>query len=85
MNNKKITTILSDGTKKEFDVIFTFKNESTEKDYIVYTDNSIDQNNKLRIYAAIYNPISLEFLGEPATKEEWNEIYRLLDKIILNK
>ena len=47
MNNKKITTTLSDGTKKEFDVIFTFKNENTEKDYIVYTDNSIDQNNKL--------------------------------------
>ena len=85
MNNIKITTTLSDGTKKEFDVIFTFKNENTEKDYIVYTDNSIDQNNKLRIYASIYNPISLEFLGEPETKEEWNEIYRLLDKIILNK
>ena len=27
--NKKITTTLSDGTKKEFDVIFTFKNENT--------------------------------------------------------
>ena len=25
MNNKKITTTLYDGTKKEFDVIFTFK------------------------------------------------------------
>ena len=31
MNNKKITTTLYDGTKKEFDVIFTFKNENTEK------------------------------------------------------
>lgn len=85
MNNKKITTTLSNGIKKEFDVIFTFKNENTEKDYIVYTDNSIDQNNKLRIYASIYNPTTLEFLGEPESKEEWDEIYRLLDNILLNK
>lgn len=85
MNNKKIITTLSDGSKKEFDIIFTFKNENTEKDYIVYTDNSIDQNNKLRIYASIYNPTSLEFIGEPKTKEEWAEIYRLLDNILLNK
>ena len=85
MNNKKITTTLPDGTKKEFDVIFTFKNENNDKDYIVYIDNSIDQNNKLRIYAAIYNPISLDFIGEPQTKEEWDEIYRLLDKILLDK
>lgn len=81
----KITTTLSDGTVKEFDVIFTFKNENTEKDYIVYTDNSIDQNNKLRIYASIYNPTTLEHLGEPESKEEWDEIYRLLDKILLNR
>lgn len=85
MNNKKITTTLSNGTKKEFDVIFTFKNENTDKDYIVYTDNSIDENNKLRIFASIYNPISLDFIGEPQTKEEWDEIYRLLDKILLDK
>lgn len=85
MNNKKIITTLSDGSKKEFDIIFTFKNENTEKDYIVYTDNSIDKNNKLRIYASIYNPTSLEFIGEPKTKEEWAEIYRLLDNILLNK
>ena len=37
------------------------------------------------IYASIYNPLTLEFLGDPKTKEEWDEIYRLLDKVILNK
>ena len=83
MNKKKISTILPNGKKQEFDVIFTFKNENTEKDYIVYTDNSIDQENKLRIYASIYDPLTLEFLGNPETSEEWNEIYRLLDKILL--
>lgn len=83
MNNKKISTTLPNGTKQEFDVIFTFKNENTGKDYIVYTDNSIDEYNKLRIYASIYNPLTLKFLGNPETQEEWDEIYRLLDKILL--
>jgi len=85
MNNKKITTTLPDGTKKEFDVIFTFKNNMNQKDYIVYTDNTYDEYNKLKIFSAIYNPDTLEFLGEPETKEEWNEIQRLLGEILLNK
>ena len=85
MNNKKIFTTLSNGMKQEFNVIFTFKNELTQKDYIVYTDNSTDEYNKLRIYASIYDPVTLKFLGNPETKNEWDEIYRLLDKILLEK
>ena len=81
----KITTTLPNGEKKEYDVIFTFKNENTKKDYIVYTDNKLDNNNKLMIYSAIYDPNTMNFLGEPKTKEEWDEIYRLLDKILLDK
>ena len=85
MNKKKITTTLPNGIKKEYDVLFTFKNEKTEKDYIVYTDNSVDSENKLRIFASIYNPETLELIGAVETKEEWDEIYRLLDKILLNE
>ena len=81
----KIYTTLKNGKIKDYDVIATFKNEENKKDYVVYTDNTMDKNNKLRIYASIYNPLTLEFLGDPKTKEEWDEIYRLLDKVILNK
>lgn len=81
----KISTVLPDGTKKEYDVILTFKNDNNGKDYVAYTDNTYDNDNKLRIYAAIYNPDTLEFLGEPETTEEWNEIYKLLDKVLLDK
>lgn len=84
MNNRKISTITKDGKKVEFDVILTFKNEDNEKDYIVYTDNSKDNENKLRIYSSIYNPDTLEFLGTPETKEEWNLIYKLLDNVLIN-
>ena len=83
--NKKIYTTTKDGRKIEYDVILTFKNEITNKDYIVYTDNQIDNQNKLRIFAAIYNPLTNQFLEVPESKEEWNEIYRLLDKVLLER
>ena len=83
MNRRKISTVI-DGKKVYFDVILTFQNNMNNKNYVVYTDNSIDELNKLRIFASIYNPDTLEFLGTPETQEEWNEIYKLLDKVLLN-
>ena len=76
--------VVENGKKIEFDVILTFKNENNEKNYVVYTDNSYDNNNKLTIYASIYNPDNLQFIGNPDTKEEWDIIYNLLDKTLLN-
>lgn len=81
---KKITTTLKDGSTLEYDVILTFKNDKNDKDYVVYTDNKIDNNNKLKIYAAIYNPLTNEFISVPESKEEWYDIYRLLDKVMMN-
>ena len=82
--NKKISAILKNGEKKEYGVILTFKNDKNNKNYIVYTDNKIDNENKLKIYASIYNPLTNEFVGIVESKEEWYDIYRLLDKVMLN-
>ena len=80
--NKKISAILKNGEKKEYDVILTFKNDKNNKNYIVYTDNKIDNENKLKIYASIYNPLTNEFVGIVESKEEWYDIYKLLDEVI---
>ena len=77
----RIFTINKNGKKINYDVILTFKSEITKKDYVVYTDNSYDEENKLKIYAAIYNPLSNEFIKEVEEQEEWNEIAKLLDKV----
>ena len=84
MNNlKKISTILSNGTKVEYNVILTFKSNQNNKNYVVYTDDTYDQNKKLRFYAAAYDPSqSTPYLGEPTTKEEWSEITSIIDKVI---
>ena len=84
MDRKTIKTRFADGTTQEYDVILTFKNDYNNKDYVVYTDNKYDDNNKLRIFAAVYNPDTLEFIESPKTKEEWDEINRLLEKILID-
>ena len=83
---KRISTILANGTKVDYNVILTFKSVISGKNYVVYTDNTYDQNKKIRFYAAIYNPeLPTPFIGEPATKEEWNEIVSAIDNVILPK
>ena len=83
MNKKKILKKLKNSKKKEYDVILTFKNEKNEKDYVVYTDNTYDDDNKLKIYAAFYNPLTTEFLGYVEDKEEWKEIIQILDNVLM--
>lgn len=83
IDKRKIFTVLENGMKKSYDVILTFKNERNGKDYIVYTDNIYDEDNKLRIYAALYNPLTNEFLGYVENKEEWRDIIKLLDNVLL--
>lgn len=50
---------------------------------MVYTDNTYDDSNKLKIYAAIYNPLTAEFLGYVEDKEEWKDIINILDNVLI--
>ncbi len=82
-NNAKISTILANGTKVEYSVILTFKSKQNNNNYCIYTDNTYDQNHKLKFYSAIYSDnLENPYLGEPTTKEEWNEIIKIIDTVI---
>ena len=63
----------------------TFRNEQNQKDYVIYTDNEHDKENKLKIYAAKYDPYTLEFLGTPTSEEEWEQIDKLLTQTLLEE
>ena len=80
---RKIYSELPNGEKKEYDVILTFKNEDNQKDYVIYTDNERDEENKLKIYASIYNADTLEYIGIPEDNKEWEQINKLLDQVIM--
>lgn len=73
-----------DGNVKEYDVILTFNNPKNNKDYVIYTDNLYDKDNKLKVFAAIYDVDFPEpFIGYPTSNQEWKDICELLDSVIL--
>ena len=82
----RISTVLANGTKVDYNVILTFKSVINGNNYVVYTDNTYDQNKKIRFYVARYDKnLPTPFIGEPATKEEWNEITQVIDNVIKPK
>ena len=54
---KGVFTIVNDkGEEVECEILFTFDSEETKKSYIVYTDNSLDDNGSTKVFASVYDP-----------------------------
>lgn len=82
MEKNSFTIIDDDGVEKSFDVLFTFDNNETKKSYIVYTDNTLDKEGKVQVYASIYDPKNPHSdLKEIKTDKEWKIIETILEKI----
>jgi len=79
-NTIKVTN--SKGESVVCDILFTFDSEETNKSYIVYTDNSKDENGKVRVYASIYNPDDPKTkLEDIKTEKEWKVIDTILQTL----
>ena len=73
----KFKVIDKDGKEIEFEVLFTFESDETKKNYMVYTDNSTDEEGNVRVYASVFKPDA-----EPVeTEREWKIIETILDSI----
>lgn len=82
ISTPKIYGINNNIRMKEYSVIFTFYNSDSDNNYIVFTDNMKDQENKTIFFAALYNENNQEpFIGYPTTKSEWNDIITITDSI----
>lgn len=78
----KFTIKNNEGKELECDVLFTFDSEETKKSYIVFTDNTLDENNNIKIYANTYDPEGkIDELGPVETKKEWQIIENLLSSL----
>lgn len=78
----KFSAIDEDGKEVECETLFTFEDNRTGKNYIVYTDNSIDEDGNTRVYASIYYPHSDDCTLSPIeTEEEWNTIEGILEEL----
>lgn len=75
--------VLNDeGKEIECEVLFTFESDETKKNYIVYTDNTIDEEGNTKVYASIYNPDQDETKLLPIeTDKEWKIIETILDEL----
>lgn len=74
--------INNDGVEVECEVLFTFESEETKKNYMVYTDNTKDEEGNIRVYASIYNPDKPESELIPIESEsEWKIIETILEEI----
>ena len=84
-NNEEVMTfkVMSDeGKEVECEVLFTFESEENKKNYIVYTDNTIDEEGNTKVYASIYNPNESETKLLPIeTEKEWKIIETILEEI----
>ena len=71
-----------DGNEVMCEVLFTFTSEATGKDYIVYTDNSQDEDGNTKVYCSIYDPADPESDLIPVESEaEWYFIQQVLEEI----
>lgn len=84
MNEERMTfkVIDNEGKEVECEVLFTFESEETNKNYIVYTDNTTDEEGNVKVYASIYNPEEEEPRLIPIeTEKEWKIIETILDEL----
>lgn len=79
MGERKLLKIVDDlGKEIEYEILFAFKLEKTGKNYVVYTDNTIDENGDLNVFASIYYPQDNSKLDSIETEDEWEEIEKRL-------
>lgn len=71
------------GNEIIYDVLFTFESEETGKNYIVYTDNTVDATTgNIEVYASIYDPDDPKSKLEPIESEkEWKVIETILETL----
>ena len=79
MDEKMTFKVINDeGKEIECEVLFTFESEETNKNYIVYTDNTTDEEGNTKVYAPDQEETKLEPIE---TDKEWKIIESILDEI----
>ena len=71
-----------EGKEVEYEVLFTFDSDETKKSYMVYTDDSKDENGNTRVFASAYVEGEEETELLPIeTDKEWKIIETILKEL----
>lgn len=76
-------TIVNDnGEEIKCEILFTYEDEKTKKNYMAYTDNTLDEEGNTKVYASIFNPEEENPVLLPIeTEEEWKMIEGILTSL----
>ena len=92
MNNKEeirdneFTIVNDEGREIKCEILFTYEDEKTKKNYMAYTDNTQDDDGNTKVYASIYNPEEENPVLLPIeTDEEWKMIEAILTSLSNNE
>lgn len=83
MNKENTFKVIDkEGKEIEFEILFTFESDETNKNYMVYTDNTKDENGNTKVYASVFKPDAepLELLPVE-TEREWKIIETIITSI----
>ena len=70
------------GEKITCNALFTFESDETGKNYIVYTDNTVDEEGNKKVYASTFDPLEANpVLGPKEKEKEWTIIEDILNKL----
>lgn len=78
---KEIVILDNEGKELRCDVLFTFEMKETGKSYVCYTDNSLDEEGNVKVFASIYDPAGEKGnLEAIETEEEWEVIDKMISQ-----
>lgn len=89
MKEEKITFKITDenGKDTEYEVLLTFESNETNKHYMLYTDNELDEEGNVKVYASIYEPKADGTIDENTalkpieTDNEWKIVETILEEL----
>lgn len=81
MKEKRIVLKNESGKKEEYTLLMMYKSKRMNKEYILYTDETYDSDDKLNIFASIFNHKN-NSIKDIENEDEWNEIEGILDNYI---
>lgn len=78
----RFTVVNDEGKEVECEVLFTFDSDETNKHYVVYTDNTLDEEGNTKVFASTYSIEDDNSKLEPIeTEKEWKIIEIILEEI----
>ena len=82
MNKENTFKVIDrEGKEIEFEILFTFESDETKKNYMVYTDNTKDEEGNTKVYASVFKPDAEPLELPVETEREWKIIETIITSI----